>query len=382
MKNFKFANKIVCLAISLVMLIGLVPMTAFATEDTINYVALGDSISTGYGLTSAVDDGYTYLIAKEKGYNLTNLAVDGNTASGVLSQLEKESVQASIADADIITLTVGGNDMMAYLCKVIADQYNATQSKEENKITGPQVGEIMTSSGDARKIPIVLAAMKVLTPSSDNYVIKNPEYLTELDAFIDKYNQIMSTIKELNPDVTIISATQYNPYAEFENASIKFILSISLNFAYQAAEDGVTALNTAIKNNAENGGYIVADVKAAFDEAYANGIDPYVADPSSLNLDFHPNKAGHRVLADEMLSKIPALYEKGILGDVNDDENVDVADATAIQKQSAGFVEFTNEEFLRADVNVDEAVNVSDATEIQKYVANLTTNSSIGEPIA
>ncbi len=70
-------------------------------------------------------------------------------------------------------------------------------------------------------------------------------------------------------------------------------------------EAGVTALNTAIQNNAETGKYIVADVKKAFDE-HTGGQDLYNADVASMDIDFHPNAAGHEILADTFAAAIPS----------------------------------------------------------------------------
>lgn len=64
-------------------------------------------------------------------------------------------------------------------------------------------------------------------------------------------------------------------------------------------EDGATRLNEAICENAPKGGYTVADVKGAFDQ-YAGEDDLYNANPDldNINLDFHPSKAGHEVIAE------------------------------------------------------------------------------------
>lgn len=66
------------------------------------------------------------------------------------------------------------------------------------------------------------------------------------------------------------------------------------------------------------------------------------------------------------LSDVPSP----LLGDVNGDGVLSVADATLIQKHSASIIDFTDEQLANADMNGDGAVNVNDATAIQRELVN------------
>lgn len=61
----------------------------------------------------------------------------------------------------------------------------------------------------------------------------------------------------------------------------------------------------------------------------------------------------------------------GLLGDVNNDNRINIKDATSIQKKSAHLIEFDEVQDILADVDRNSKVNVKDATAIQKWVANL-----------
>ena len=76
--------------------------------------------------------------------------------------------------------------------------------------------------------------------------------------------------------------------------------------------------------------------------------------------------------------------EAFLLGDVDDDEEVTVLDATYIQRYDAGFRTPMSEEviLLRGDVDGDGEVGVIDATYIQRYNAGFSTPYPIGEPIS
>ena len=67
-------------------------------------------------------------------------------------------------------------------------------------------------------------------------------------------------------------------------------------------------------------------------------------------------------------SPVDNAYE---IGDVNLDGNVNIKDATLIQKHIAQLVEIDETGLVCADVNVDGNVNIKDATMIQKFVAQL-----------
>ena len=61
------------------------------------------------------------------------------------------------------------------------------------------------------------------------------------------------------------------------------------------------------------------------------------------------------------------------LGDVNNDGEITITDATLVLRANAGFVTLTTTQIKSADVNFDGIVNVKDATLIQKYIAELIT---------
>ena len=60
-----------------------------------------------------------------------------------------------------------------------------------------------------------------------------------------------------------------------------------------------------------------------------------------------------------------------VLGDVNSDGIVSIADATELQKHLASIIDFDDEQLAVADTNGDGSVSIADATQIQKYLAQL-----------
>ncbi|GGI09796.1 SGNH/GDSL hydrolase family protein [Egicoccus halophilus] len=85
---------------------------------TIDYVALGDSLATGAGATTSYVEEYAELVRDDTGADVevTNFAVDGWTSQDLLSSLQDDDgVQAALADADLVTLDIGGNDLLRVL---------------------------------------------------------------------------------------------------------------------------------------------------------------------------------------------------------------------------------------------------------------------------
>ena len=68
------------------------------------------------------------------------------------------------------------------------------------------------------------------------------------------------------------------------------------------------------------------------------------------------------------------------LGDVDDDEEVTILDATTIQRWLAGLPTDAFDEDV-ADLDEDGVITILDATEIQRWLADLSANQNIGLPV-
>lgn len=83
--------------------IGLMPTMVLAQSPI--YLALGDSITTGYRLNPG-EQSFAQQVA-EKGFELdSSYATDGETSGMLLSKLQNGSIDVS--NAELITITIGG----------------------------------------------------------------------------------------------------------------------------------------------------------------------------------------------------------------------------------------------------------------------------------
>lgn len=127
--------------------------------DPVTLVALGDSLTAGYGLEDQADGLVPqlqgWLTAKGHEVALQNAGVSGDTTAGGLARFD----WALGPEANGLIVILGGNDMLRGI-----DPAEARSNLEA----------ILTKAGE-RKLPVLLVAMK----AGANY---GPEYKTDFDA--------------------------------------------------------------------------------------------------------------------------------------------------------------------------------------------------------
>ncbi len=277
-------KRILSTLLALCLALSLLPASALAAGgEQKSYVALGDSITTGYGLDEA--QSFAEQIAEQEGYTLNgSLASDGATSTDLLEVVRSEANADTLKNADLITITIGGNDLMDALYAYLADAYNTQNSTD---ITAEDVKASL--AGTLSEIPQVemlrFAASKI--PDFPNSTAAN----TALYTFATNFSSIISAIKAANSTAQLIVVNQYNPYGHLTTGT--GVLSLDLS----AIDTAVRALNTVISSSAESADYTVADVYTKFEQAESNPCNASVSLPS-INLDFHPNATGHGLIAD------------------------------------------------------------------------------------
>lgn len=126
--------------------------------ETLTVVALGDSLTAGYGL--APEQGYVpqlqaWLQAQGQDVAVENAGVSGDTTAGGLSRLD----WSLTPETDALIVNLGGNDLLRGLppSEALAN-----------------IDQILTTA-EARDLPVLLVGLKAL----NNY---GPEYKAEFDA--------------------------------------------------------------------------------------------------------------------------------------------------------------------------------------------------------
>lgn len=158
------------------------------TKEVIRYTAIGDSLTEGIGdLTNS--GGFVPLVANDlqeqyhlNGVQTDNFGKNGDRSDQILKRIKKnKDIQKGLASADLITLTVGGNDLM----KVIkGDVFRLTKDSFKKPLKSYQ-----------KEVEKLLTEIRKYNEEAPIYVlgIYNPFYLyfpdiTEMQEIVDNWN--------------------------------------------------------------------------------------------------------------------------------------------------------------------------------------------------
>ncbi|AOA01961.1 SGNH/GDSL hydrolase family protein [Carnobacterium maltaromaticum] len=162
----------------------------------LNLVAIGDSLTEGIG-DSTGRGGYVPLVAELleskdeiETVSTSNYGISGNRSDQILKRIKKdEKLQNDVKKADVIVLTVGGNDLMkvvrSTLLKVKEDSFIKPQKQYKERIE-ETFKELRSLNSDA---PIYV------------FGIYNPFYLyfseiTEMQDIVDSWNETTQSVVE------------------------------------------------------------------------------------------------------------------------------------------------------------------------------------------
>lgn len=304
----KIVAALACLAVALF----LVPAAAGAEEaQKGTYVALGDSITTGYGLADG-EKSFVDYFAEVEGLEATVAAAEGATSADLLASLSDTELLAVVAQADVITVTIGGNDLLGALYSYLASAYNAALSPDE-AMTAEGVQAVLAGDDLTAKATMLNVAAGAL----DGFAT-SAEASQALASFGENLVSIVGAIREANPDATLVLVNQYNPYAQLAELAQGTAYAELAQKVSDAFDAGATAINQVIDTYTNIpgfvGAYVVADAYSAIADSAAPATnasvsvvtyDPFVVD---VNLDFHPNQVGHKLIAAAVSSAVnPAL---------------------------------------------------------------------------
>ena len=255
-----------------------VPATAAKPEFML---ALGDSITTGYGLDGYAETdpyecaSYTNIVAEALGLEAksayVNKAVNGATSADLLKLLP--DVENYLGYSDLVVVTIGGNDLLQSV-SIIA-----------SAVAGKSV------SGLSASIDVLSAA----GPEKFAALSSNTSFQSKMGAVLATYATNLAAtakiIKEKAPTARIIFLKQYNPlknvpgFETFGEFADTLFMSINSSIDTVCAAYGFEALDVPS----------VIDVNAA-------------ALTNMPNYDIHPNADGHKEIAKlltEYLNTVP-----------------------------------------------------------------------------
>ncbi len=296
-------KRILSLTLALVVFLGLLPRTAWAEEKMV-YLALGDSISAGIALENPETENFPVLVNAQLGEEFGPVRIgaeSGETIQSMLQKLENPDYQAAIAQADVISVTIGGNDLMALFYEFLAASMDMT------------VEEVKLALADGKDLTTLTAAATAINSAENGFAITEDQ----IAEIMVRFRAMIAGIRTWNPDCALVVATQYNPY-QYLTGQVDlyygFLPAIAPDYVPLAdairklsgvMELALSRFNGGLK---EDTGYGVADVYSAFhassDQLCNAALMMQGAAIESVNMDFHPNAVGHRLIAEVMAATI------------------------------------------------------------------------------
>lgn len=264
----------------------------------LNLLIIGDSIAKGYGSTDATG-GYGALLGQKLDAQVTNLGVIGLDSAGLLDRLQTEKFQTAIADADVICISIGSNDLLKPFLNAFADAVKA--SGEEKELFGEIQKKLEESSKNnpALAADMLSTAMKTLT--------NNSKLQKSCERFPEHFQKIISEIKSQNPDVLLYVNNIYNPYY---GVAYEFN-GISIFNVQQLCEGYIQKINTAFDSQSPD--YTLMDMYSVFRQPGYTHVSPgSLFDLSSINFDPHPNDAGYQMMADYIYARMDSTVPEAV----------------------------------------------------------------------
>jgi lysophospholipase L1-like esterase len=251
-------RRLLRLILVVVLLVGASQGTTLAAPASWDYVALGDSLATGFGAFTGYVPRYEAHIETDTGVAVTrtNLGRNGWTSSQLLSALRSDpTFRRAVREAEIVTWNIGGNDLRA-----------ARNSYKKGTCGGPDNQKCLRAS---------VAKLE-----------------TNWDAITAEVLELRSTKPTIVRTMDI-----YNPYVSTDIVSDTWQNDGGMN-DFRVFYSYVYKANLDIATNSYAAGVPYAGVHLAFNGPYG------YEDPKSkgyLSFDgLHPNNTGHRVIAGEL----------------------------------------------------------------------------------
>lgn len=229
------------------------------TEGTL--VALGDSITVGYKLEDVQSESYVNKLAKALNKEPVNLAVNGTKSSELLEKLKKSENIKEIESADIITISIGGNNILSHFIDAL------NRGLPEGK-----------TIDNAESDELYQSLIRILDGKEDEILTK--EMSEGVKIFDEDFPQIIQEVKKQNPKAKITVQTISNPLKDVMMAE---------NFS-KLIDKFLVEINTKIIDEAKTGDYLVADIAKITENSDRMLIS------NVMSFDIHPSKYGHNII--------------------------------------------------------------------------------------
>lgn len=230
--------------------------------------------------------------------NYSNLAVSGMTCEEFYSAIQTDKYKKAIKSADVITVSIGSNELLGIAITAIS---NVTGVPANDPNFTQKAQKVFADANIFKKI---LLGRKLYDFFTSN------ETKATIEANIKKYqtswNNSISYIKSINSNATIVATEFYNPYYE---------VGISSYDLGSYVAEYIERMNTILKNSSKSESlYKIAKIYDDFNvtNPRLTNVNINFSNFSKINVDPHPNKEGHSVIASRIMDVLQIETNKKI----------------------------------------------------------------------
>lgn len=217
-----------------------------SAKDKKKYLALGDSITYGYGLDDIDNEAFANIFSKKHNLELTKEAVSGDETIDLLERLNNYNIN----DYDVITLCIGANDVLGEFLKDI-----------ENKNT--------------------LEIVEYIVNIDNNEDFQN-RVNNKFVQFKENFSKIMEIVKKSHAQIYLMNV--YNPYKNF-----------SLEALDKQADKFVKRINEVIDSYKKDTYFI--DLYKKFNSSKKELVNSQTT-RTNYTTDPHPSVEGHKYISN------------------------------------------------------------------------------------
>ena len=245
MKNLK---KSVAVLLCLVMILMSLSAVAFAEEKQF-YLVLGDSIGYGSGIRNSQDACYGKIVADTNGYEYANHAIPGHTTTNLIARLKEDVVKADVEKADIISISIGGNDfLMSNLYGLMFDAMVKEDYSKFDEIAHSFYKNFSTIISMIRELngEAVILMQNLYNPQSGYLRAPYQQGADRINAAIEKFSKenpgeiiIVDVATALNSDMGNFASDAVHPSAKGNEEIAKAVLSEIAKFSPEGKTEPV-----------------------------------------------------------------------------------------------------------------------------------------------
>ena len=248
------------------------------------YTAFGDSIAAGYGLSGYSDDqagapsdSYQARVAAFLKTTSRNYAVTGDDSDDCLEILNSGKADADLAKSDVITLSIGSNDLLLPFIERMIKEFDIDTGSIDPSKPMPDI-DLESMSKYYQKLKQLITDLK-----------DDEQLHAQAAAFPSQLQKILALLKEKAPNAEIYVTNIYNPFH-------------SIPVFGETADIYINEINKSFSANADD--YTLIDVYTPFNEnqAYVN------VNIKNMNFDPHPSIKGHKKIAQLFTNAIKRAH--------------------------------------------------------------------------